>query len=597
MMGKDAIDLDAVGSLYGLFLERVRLSPDAIAYRYFDHKTHRWQDISWQGMSRGVARWQAALRNEGLAEGDTVALMISSCIEWVQFEQAALGLGLVVIPLYANDRADNVAYILRDANVRVLLIEDDEQWQAISEVKSELDGLDRFLALKPIENVNVKNFFQVDDWLPETGGELANSQPNVIDKLATIVYTSGTTGRPKGVMLSHRNILWNAHSSLQTVDIYAEDIFLSFLPLSHTLERTIGYYLPMMAGSTVAYARSIPHLAEDLIKIKPTVLISVPRIFERVLLKLKSKLAEQGGFSQFMFNSAVSIGWDKFQHEQGRVGWKVSFFLWPIFKKLVAGKLMAKLGGRLRVAVVGGAPLSEDVGKVFIGLGLPLIQGYGLTETSPVISVNRIEDNVPASVGTVIPGVEVKVDDKDQLLTRSPAVMLGYWNLPEATAEILDDEGWLNTGDKAKIEDGYIFITGRTKDIIVLANGEKIPPADMEAAILMDALFEQVLVLGESRPYLTALVVLNDENKAAFYHQFDSVDDENERKQKIKHAAMERLCDALKSFPGYAQVRNVLIVEEPWTVENEMITPTLKVKRNVVMSHYQSEIEALYHGH
>ena len=590
---KDIIEVEDAGSLYGLFLERLRRSPDAIAYRYFDHQIHQWQDISWQGMSQKLAIWQASLKKENLSPGDRVAVMMCSCIEWVLYEQAALALGLVVIPLYANDRADNVAYIINDADVKVLLIEGQEQWEAIAPARATLEKLKRFLVMQPVANVGLPNAMVVNQWL-EGGGELQPAQERVIDELATIVYTSGTTGRPKGVMLSHRNILWNARASVKAADIFPQDTFLSFLPLSHTLERTIGYYLPMMAGSTVAYARSITHLAEDLLTIKPTVIISVPRIFERVLLKVKAKLDNQGAFPRFMFNAAVSIGWKRFQYQQKRASWCPSILLWPLLKKAVADKLLARLGGRIRVAVCGGAPLSEEVGKVFVGLGFPMIQGYGLTETSPVICVNTLQDNIPASVGLALEGVEVKVDDKEQLLTRSPAVMMGYWNNEEATKEIIDAEGWLNTGDKAKIEGQHIYITGRTKDIIVLANGEKIPPADMEAAIAMDTLFEQVLVLGEGKPYLTALIVLSDEQKGKFYRQFSQ---DEHTKENVRKAVMERVCQRLKHFPGYAQIRNVEIIEEPWTIENEMLTPTLKVKRNVVLEHYAEQVSQLYHGH
>ncbi len=593
---KDIIELEDAGSLYGLFLERIRRSPDAVAYRYFDQTSQKWRDITWQAMFVELGRWQCALKRENLQEGDRVALMMGSGIEWVLFEQAALGLGLVVVPLYANDRAENVAYIIRDSDIKVLLIEGVEQWSSIEGAKEMLASVQRLLILNTISGVNKANHQSVAEWLPENGEAISES-PGGIDSLATIVYTSGTTGRPKGVMLSHRNILWNARSALRTVDVYKSDEFLSFLPLSHALERSIGYYLPMMAGAKVAYARSISHLADDLMFIRPTVLISVPRIFERVCLKLKTQLAEQGFLSRFMFNTAVNIGWRRFLYQQQRGPWRFSFLVWPIFEKLVARKLMAKLGGRIRVAVCGGAPLSEDVAKIFIGLGLPLIQGYGLTETSPVISVNRIENNKPASVGEVLPGVEVKVDDTGQLLTRSPSVMMGYWNNPQATAELIDAEGWLNTGDKARLDDeGSVYITGRTKDILVLANGEKVPPADMEAAIAMDPLFEQVLVLGEGRAYLSALVVLNADQKETFY-RMHSIGNDKKGKALCEKVLVSRISRLLSSFPGYAQVRAVCVVDEPWTVDNGLLTPTLKVKRKCVLDRYCDEVEAIYHGH
>jgi long-chain acyl-CoA synthetase len=300
-------------------------------------------------------------------------------------------------------------------------------------------------------------------------------------------------------MLSHHNMLSNAYFTLQSFDVTGADTFLSFLPLSHTLERTCGYYLSVMAGARVAYARSIPQLAEDLAAIRPTLLISVPRIYERVYGAIKAKLAEGPAVRRMLFELATEVGWTRFEHQQGRGPWRPGFVLWPLLKKLVADKILARLGGRLRAAVSGGAALPPDVARVFIGLGLPVLQGYGLTETSPVVSNNNIEDNVPASIGKPIHGVQVKIGEKNALLVKGPNVMLGYWENPEATRAMFTEDGWLNTGDTARMDgEGRLYITGRLKEIIVLSNGEKVPPVDMEAAIARDPFFEQVMVMAEN---------------------------------------------------------------------------------------------------
>ncbi|MEK7772310.1 MAG: AMP-binding protein, partial [Pseudomonadota bacterium] len=334
-----------------------------------------------------------------------------------------------------------------------------------------------------------------------------NSDPY---SLATIIYTSGTSGRPKGVMLSHHNILTNAYSCLQVVPVSSDDLLLSFLPLSHTFERTAGYYVPMMSGATIAYTRSIQQLQEDLLTIQPTLMISVPRIYERVYAGIRAKLAEGSGFARWLFNLAVDVGYSRFEYHQARGNWRFTHCLWPLLKKLVASKVMNKLGGRLRFVMSGGAALPAEVSRLFIGLGLPILQGYGMTESSPVVCANRLEDNVPASVGLPIPGVEVKLGENNALLIRGPSVMLGYWNNPAATKAIISPDGWLNSGDIAAIdEQGHVTITGRLKEIVVLSTGEKVPPADMEAAILRDPLFEQVMLIGEARSYLSILVVLN----------------------------------------------------------------------------------------
>ena len=267
---------------------------------------------------------------------------------------------------------------------------------------------------------------------------------------------------------------------------------------------------------------------------------------------------------------------------------------------LVARKVMARLGGRLRVAVSGGAALAPDIAKLFIGLGLPILQGYGLTETSPVVSTNRLDDNVPASIGKPIPGVRVKLGDKDALLVKGPNVMLGYWNLPDATRAMFTADGWLNTGDTARFDAaGHLYITGRLKEIIVMSNGEKVPPVDMEAAILQDTLFEQVMVLGEARPFLTAFVVINQDQwtKLASQNGMPPTVNGIMRSEPAQKLVLDRVQRQIKSFPGYAQIHRVTVLAEPWSVDNGLLTPTMKLKRAKVVESYKKEFEELYAGH
>jgi long-chain acyl-CoA synthetase len=596
----DVILPQQAGTLAGLFRERVSRSPGTVAYRQFNTRQQNWEDITWGEMGQAVARWQAAMQREGLVRGDRVAIMLRNCREWVMFDQAALGLGLVVIPLYTDDRPENVAYILQNAGVRLLLIGGEEHWEQLKRVRDQLGFLARILSITPIDDAADNRLRGIPDWLADIADAPLQANDAAPDELATVVYTSGTTGRPKGVMLSHRNILWNAFASQRKASVYTDDLFLSFLPLSHTFERTIGYYLPMMCGSTVAYNRSIPELGEDLQIIRPTILISVPRIFERVYNKIQAGLTEKSPMARKLFASAVSVGWQRFEHRQGRAERSAGMLAWPVLNKLVAAKVMAKLGGRLRLAVCGGAPLSPAVAQLFIGLGLPLVQGYGLTETSPVIAANSIEDNLPASVGTPLADVEVRVGDGDELLARSPGVMLGYWDNPEATQAMIDAEGWLHTGDKVRIDDqGHIFITGRLKEILVLANGEKVPPADMEMAIVMDPWFEQVMVIGDGRPYLSALIVFNAERWPHEAKQLGVTPDRTEalNERAVCAAVLERVSARIREFPGYAQIRQVACYLEPWTVDDGLITPTLKLRRERIVEHCRADIERLYAGH
>ncbi len=587
------------GTLSGLFYERVKRSPQQLAYRCYDEDTQAWQDLSWAQAGAQVARWQTALAGENLQPGDRVAIMMQNCPAWVMFDQAALANGLVVVPLYTQDRAENVAYILQNAGVKLLVLGHQEHWNSLQPVRDQFGFINRIITLEHIDTAGRPDarLKTAGEWLPDDAELMrVNWDSNA---LATIVYTSGTTGRPKGVMLSHNNILWNAHRSLQMVDCRPDELFLSFLPLSHTLERTAGYYLPMMLGAGVAYNRSIPQLGEDLLAVRPTVLVAVPRIFERVYNKIQAGLEAKSPLARALFKLAVEVGWKRFEYQQHRSRWQVRLLLWPLLKRLVADKVMAKLGGRLRFAVVGGAPLPVSVARLFIGLGLPMIQGYGLTETSPVISVNRVEDNDPASVGLLLEDVEARTSEQNELLVRSPGVMLGYWANEKATREMIDNEGWLHTGDKACIEHGHLYITGRLKEIIVLANGEKVPPADMEMAICMDGLFEQAMVIGDSRPFLSALLVLDREQWAALAKHLN-LDADNPQAldhHQVNAAILERVAKRISAFPGYAQVRRVSCQLQPWAIEDGLITPTLKLKRDAVCQRFQHVIEQMYQAH
>ena len=415
-----------------------------------------------------------------------------------------------------------------------------------------------------------------------------------IDDLATLVYTSGTTGRPKGVMLSHRNILFNVSATVELVPIYREDVFLSFLPLSHMFERTLGHYIPIMCGSSVAFARSVEKLAEDLLSQQPTILISVPRIYERVYNKIKLQVDQKSPFAQKLFHSAVDVGWQRFKN--GGKGWGLR---WPILKTLVANKIMAKLGGHIRLAICGGAPLSADVAKVFIGLGLNLTQGYGLTETSPVISGNPASNNDPRSVGIPLPGVEVTIGENDELLSRSPSTMLGYWHNAEATSGMIDSDGWLHTGDQARIENDHIYITGRLKDILVLSNGEKVPPSDIELAISLDPLFEQVLIIGENKPFLSVIITLEHDSwlKEANTQGLDLNDPELLNSKSVQRFALDRIAESLKGFPGYTTVRAVTLQDKLWAIEDETMTPTMKLRRAIIIERNKISIDEMYAGH
>ncbi|MXY14636.1 MAG: long-chain fatty acid--CoA ligase [Proteobacteria bacterium] len=599
MNDTDYIAPETAKTLPGLFYERVMRSPHSQAYGFYDDEKNAWESLTWEQVAQFAARIQEGLRSKAIVKGDRVAIMLRNCPEWVIFDVAALGLGLVTVPLYTNDRAENVAYIVQNAGIKAMLVQNSRQWRQLSQIESIRRALQCVISVAPISKVPDHDscLVHMQDWIDHDID--VEYQPEDLDggKLATIIYTSGTTGRPKGVMLSHRNILSNASAALQCADIFEKDVFLSFLPLSHSMERTAGCFMPMMASSKVCFARSIQQLGEDIQEVRPTVFVSVPRIYEIIFTRILSQAAQLPYPRKKMFAWAQRIGWRYLQFKLGRAGWHWSLLLWPMMDRLVAAKIKQRLGGRLRYAIVGGAALDKTITKFFVSLGIPVYQGYGMTESSPVISVGRPDANDPFSVGKALPGVEVKLTKEGELCTRSDCVMLGYYGNKQATEQMIDTEGWLHTGDIAHITDeGYLYITGRIKDIIVLANAEKVSPQDMETAICADPLFDQAMILGEGRPFLSALLVLNETewNSLAESMGLGSGIQENLQDASVHKYVMQRLAGCLKEFPGYAQVRRAGIYLEPWTTENNLLTPTLKTRRNQLIKLFADDIEAMY---
>ncbi|MGD9385628.1 MAG: long-chain fatty acid--CoA ligase, partial [Thioalkalispiraceae bacterium] len=585
-----------------LFKARVERSPEQTAYQQYLAETDTWESYTWNDIYQQVCRWRQALQQENLQPGDRVATVVGNCIEWGCFEQAAQSLGLVTVALYTTDTEDNIAFILADAGVRLLMVDTLDTWNRLADQCESVTGLQSIWCLQKNQHSSALHHQQlkfVSNLLPKTAQSSKSYEPDE-EAVATIIYTSGTTGKPKGVMLSHHNLLSNAEAVQKRIPAYPEDIFLSFLPLAHGFERTVEYVLPMMAGSCVTYARSISQLREDLVLVRPTVFISAPRLYEKIYVAIQEKVAESW-VKHKLFDWTVSLGWKQFLARQRRgpqLNLLQKIFL-ALLKSLVSKKVLDKLGGRMRVAVTGAAPLSAKVSRFFIGLGLPLLEGYGLTEAGPVVSGNNPEDNVPGSVGKPLPGVEVKLANDGELLVHSPGVMLGYWQHEQATQEVIDQGNWLHTGDLAEIIDDHIYIKGRSKEIIVTSTGEKVAPADIEAAIVLDPLFENAMVIGEGKPFISALLVLNSDawNRIATELGLDPEDKGAFAAEKVHKALLQKLAILLRRFPVYAQVRAVYLMLDSWTIENGLLTPTLKIKRHVIEKQYANEIKELYRGH
>lgn len=587
--GEPRISGRQAGTLCGLFAERVRLSGDAVAYRQFDALTGTWRHYTWRDMAALAASRRRVLARETLQAGERVAVMLPNGVDWVAFDQALLGMRLISVPAFSHDSAENVGYILANSGAKVL-VADPVRLERLQSKPEILAPLQRIIVTGEPRQPPPRNAVAVPaagEFTPGGDGDLddVGAAPPVPGDVATIVYTSGTTGPAKGVVLTHGNLLGNVAATSDFVHyIGSDNLFLSFLPLSHTFERTVGYYLSMMIGAQVAYARSIQQLKEDLLTLRPTVLVSVPRIYEQVYNRLQAALEERPAYLRRVFDAAVAVGWRRSGSSPLAL---LCRLLWPLFDALVARDFRRNLGGRLRYALSGGAALPPDIGRTLTALGVPVYQGYGLTETGPVVSVNW--PGGPAdSIGVPIDGVEVRIGDNNELLTRSRYVMREYWGNPEATAHALDGEGWMHTGDQARMdEDGRLYIIGRLKEIIVMANGEKAPPADMEHALLADAWFAQAMVHGEGRPFLVALLVLADEVIERYPQDTEGLEAE----------AMKRVRARLSGSASYARVRRVVLLREPWTVDNGLLTPTLKLKRHRIAECYAEEIEGAYRGY
>jgi len=549
------------GNVAELFSRHLSRPKHALFRHYVDDT---WRDVSVDEVATLARRWQTAFRRHGFSAGDRIGVCARNGVNWVAIDIAALGLGLVVVPLYVDDNADNVAWCVGNAEVRLLVVENSGIAAALANVVGATRSLPPLVVLRPDAGESAAT---PETFLPEAAGDLAVAELSD-DTLATICFTSGTSGRPKGVMLSHGNIIANVEQCAATGMARPEDLFLSILPLSHMFERTGGYYLPLSLGAKVAYARGVAQIADDLASQAPTVIFAVPRIFERFRARIDASLAESP-MKKRLFDACATRGY----RVATGAGTLLDRLLVSGLRALVAKPVLARLGGRLRLAVVGGAALDPSLAHTFIGLGLPMLQGYGMTEASPVISVNRDDDNVPESVGPPLPGVDVRLGDGGELLARGRNVMQGYWKNPEATRAALTGDGWLRTGDLADIKDGKIFIRGRAKDILVLSNGEKLSPQDAEFAILRDPVFEQVMLVGEGRPFVVLLAVTQ---------------------QTDEEELIRRANDRLKDFPRWTRVRRVVTDKEPWSVDNGMLTPTLKLKRPLLLEKLAPQIDAAY---
>jgi long-chain acyl-CoA synthetase len=581
-------------TLTGLFEARAKRSGAETAYRQFDRTSESWRDIRWSEMHDRVLLWRTALRRDGMRTGDRVAVRLRNSVEWVCFDQAALALGLVVVPLFVRDAVATVRHVLRDSGARLLLVDDASAWSAIRGQGEQELSMERVVCVERAEKAIDGRIRSLGEWLPQAAEEVAGMPRITPDTLATIVYTSGTTGQPKGVMLTHRNLLAVAEAVLERNPGRATDRFLSYLPLAHIFERVLGYYIPIMIGAQVQFARSAAELPSDLAAARPTVLLLVPSVLERLRSQVEEKAGRAPG-GRWLLSWTVVCGLKVFEARRKRhpVG-ATTRFAWALLRRLVANKIVAALGGRVRLAVSGGAALPPETARFFLGLGLPLVEGYGLTEASSAVAGARLGDYVPGSAGPPLKGVVVRIREDGHILVRSPGVMRGYWGQEKATHEALAD-GWLDTGDIGEMQEGNLRVVRRAGDILVLSTGEKLDASSMEAAIGRDRLFAQVLVTGHDRPHPAALLVLDETRWRRLAAELGVPADDPAAlgNPAVTAELCRRLEHLLTDFPSFARIRAMHLTLHPWTVDEGLLTPTLKPKRGAIEKRFALDLEAL----
>ena len=596
-------ELDLVRVLPELLTHHMEKRPDLPLFTFWLPTEKTWKTINVKETVEQITRWRHALVKEGLTKGDRCAMLLPNGINAILFDQSVLANALVPVPLHAVDTAGSSSYIINDSGAKLLVTGRLNRWEAIRDTEDHPALKTVVITGEPVQEHQDGDVRVVglDQWLTEGNGTELPAGPEPQD-LAALVYTSGTTGKPKGVMLTHRAILANVTGVLQNICPEPEDVWLSFLPLSHTFERTTTYYTAMGFGNRVAFNRNIGLLADDLKVIRPTILMSVPRINEKVYDKIQDALVKKPAFVQKLFHTAVDVGYRRFCRENGL---PVQGGFLSLFDPLIAGFLDKKVGagirgifgGRPRIFISGGAAFNPEVSRTFLGLGINILQGYGMTETAPIMSVNKVGDNHPQTVGPALVNIEVRVGENDELQMRGPSLMNGYWNRPADTKAVFTEDGWLRTGDQADIfSDGHIRIKGRIKEIIVTSTGEKVPPADLEQALESDHLVSQAMVVGENRPYIAALVVLNAQEwkKLAAELKLDADDPLSLETRAARQAVLRRVKAAAAGFPNYAVPRQVRLFLEPWSIENGLMTPTLKLKRGPMRIRFADAIESLY---
>lgn len=589
-----------VETLSQLFLNTIKSYPKDDLF--LSKKEGKYVPISTEEFADRVKCFSLGLRDLGLEEGDKLIILSENRPEWVISDVANLCLGGITVPIYTSLIPEQIKYIIDDSDAKIVVVSDQGQWQKIEAIKSELTKVTSYITCLSEAPEGVLTFAQV----LERGKKMDKQNPGLFEKMAlevkpdaiaSIIYTSGTTGPPKGVMLTHSNIFSNVKTCSSILPFKDTDTVLSFLPLSHILER-MAMFAYLHNGMSIGFAESIDTLGENLLEVRPHIMVNVPRVLEKIYAKVIDNVQVSSSLKRKIFFWAVKVG-RKYGRKKilNQPISKLLQFKRNLANKLVFSKVYAKTGGRVRFFLCGGAPLSKDIGEFFYAIGLTVIEGYGLTETSPVITANTFENLKFGTVGKPIPGVDVRIDEDGEILTKGPHVMNGYYKKEAASREVFEG-GWFHTGDIGHFdEEGFLVITDRKKDIIVTSGGKNVAPQPIEGILNLNAYISNALVIGDSRKFISALVVPNFEkleeyakqNNISFEDHCDLV-----KKEEIVRFIQEQVDRSVPNLASYEKVKKIALLDKEFEIEKGEITPTLKVKRNIVEEKYKGIIDAMY---
>ncbi|MGH9754991.1 MAG: AMP-dependent synthetase/ligase [Blastocatellia bacterium] len=598
-----------------LFNQAMRERADQVVMRY--KRDRRWHDITGAQLDERVRNLALALHRLGVRAGDRVALLAESCPEWSITDYAILANGAINTPIYPTQAVDQVEYILRNSGARMLFISNTKQLRRIQPALDSFKSKERprlILFEEPkeekLKEEKKAGAITILAELEKVGQEERALNPQLYerlsaqsdpDDLATIIYTSGTTGEPKGVMLTHHNLVSNALESGKVFDLRPDDSALSFLPLSHVFERTV-LYIYMSFGVQINFARGVETVAEDIKDVRPTVVTAVPRLFEKIYATINKRAAEQSPMKQKIFHRAVEVGREVaiLKDRGARVPVRLALEL-KILDKLVFTKWRAAIGGRLRFFVSGGASLPPELAYIFAGAGITILQGYGLTETSPVVSFNRPDANRIGTIGKAIPGVKVRVAEDGELLVQGDNVMQGYYQMAEETERVLQQHEngvWFHTGDIGAIDaDGYIRITDRKKDLIKTSLGKYIAPQPIENLIRAIPMVEQAIVIGNSRKFPSALIVPSFDALQSYAKSLGVEAKDNAeltRHPRIIEYFKKKVDEVTRDLAPHEKIKKIALIDQEFSVESGELTPTLKVRRKFVEDKHRAVIDALY---